>query len=166
MFTAIKTFSQVCTHMSIAFGLAYLLTGSLALGGLAAIIEPIINVALLPWHEKAWHAIRRRYAASRLGFAALAGEKLSQTTLHMGVAFGVMLAAIIAPFRLDSSVALALATGAVFGLLLYVLNFYGMAGVYTWFVALRGWPTAIAHVIFGMTAAFIYLKLERPSRPR
>lgn len=90
MFTAIKTFSQVCTHMSIAFGLAYLLTGSLALGGLAAIIEPIINVALLPWHEKAWHAIRRRYAASRLGFAALAGEKLSQTALHMSVAFGVM----------------------------------------------------------------------------
>lgn len=84
----------------------------------------------------------------------------------LGVAFGVMLAAIIAPFRLDSSVALALAAGAVFGLLLYVLNFYGMAGVYTWFVALRGWPTAIAHVIFGMTAAFIYLKLERPSRPR
>jgi len=52
LFTAIKTFSQVCTHMSIAFGLAYLLTGSLALGGLAAIIEPIINVGLLPWHEK------------------------------------------------------------------------------------------------------------------
>ena len=63
MFTAIKTFSQVCTHMSIAFGLAYLLTGSLALGGLAAIIEPVINVGLLPWHEKAWHAICRRHAA-------------------------------------------------------------------------------------------------------
>jgi uncharacterized membrane protein len=90
LFTAIKTFSQVCTHMSIALGLSYLLTGSLALGGLAAIIEPIINVALLPQHEKAWHAIRRRYGASRLGFAALAGEKLSQTALHMGVAFGVM----------------------------------------------------------------------------
>ncbi|MGK5021945.1 DUF2061 domain-containing protein [Janthinobacterium lividum] len=90
MFTAIKTFSQVSTHMSIAFSLAYLLTGSLALGGLAALIEPIINVALLPWHEKAWHAIRRRYAASRRGFVALAGEKLSQTALHMGVAFSVM----------------------------------------------------------------------------
>ncbi len=84
----------------------------------------------------------------------------------LGVAFGVMLATIIAPFRLDSSVALALAAGAAFGLLLYLLNFYGMAGVYTWFVALRGWPTAIAHVIFGMTAAYIYLKLERPGRPR
>ena len=94
MFTAIKTFSQVCTHMSIAFGLAYLLTGSLALGGLAAIIEPVINVALLPWHEKAWHAIRRRHAASRLGLAALAGEKLSQTAMHMGVAFGGLLAVV------------------------------------------------------------------------
>lgn len=84
----------------------------------------------------------------------------------LGVAYGVILAALIAPFRLDSSIALALAAGAVFGLLLYGLNFYGMAGVYTWFVALRGWPTALAHVIFGMAAAFIYLALERPSRPR
>lgn len=90
MFTAIKTFSQVITHMSIAFGLAYLLTGSLALGGLAAIIEPVINVALLPLHEKAWHAIRHRYAGRRLGMAAVAGEKLSQTGMHMGVAFAVM----------------------------------------------------------------------------
>ena len=90
MLTAAKTFSQVVTHMSIAFGLAYLLTGSLALGGLAAIIEPVINVALLPLHEKLWHAIRRRHAHSRIGMAALAGEKLSQTLMHMGVAFAVM----------------------------------------------------------------------------
>ena len=90
MLTAAKTFSQVVTHMSIAFGLAYLLTGSLALGGLAAIIEPVINVALLPLHEKLWHAIRRRHAHSRVGVAALAGEKLSQTCMHMGVAFGVL----------------------------------------------------------------------------
>lgn len=90
MLTAAKTFSQVVTHMSIAFGLAYLLTGSLALGGLAAVIEPVINVALLPLHEKLWHAIRRRHAHSRVGVAALAGEKLSQTCMHMGVAFGVL----------------------------------------------------------------------------
>jgi uncharacterized membrane protein YagU involved in acid resistance len=84
----------------------------------------------------------------------------------LGVVFGILLAALMAPFRLDSSSGMALAAGALFGLILYVLNFYGMTGVYTWFVALRGWPTAIAHVIFGMVAAFIYLKLERPSRPR
>ena len=88
MLTAMKTFSQVITHMLIAFGLAYLLTGSLALGGLAAIIEPVMNVALLPLHEKLWHAIRQRHA--HMGVAALAGEKLSQTLMHMGVAFAVM----------------------------------------------------------------------------
>jgi len=90
LFTAMKTFSQVVTHMSIAFGLAYLLTGSLALGGLAAIIEPVINVALLPLHEKAWHAVRHHYAGTRLALAALAGEKISQTAMHMGVAFTVI----------------------------------------------------------------------------
>lgn len=90
MITAIKTVSQVVTHMSIAFSLTYLLTGSLALGGLAAIIEPVLNVALLPKHEKAWHAIRHRYAGTRLGLAAVAGEKISQTLLHISVAFGVL----------------------------------------------------------------------------
>ena len=90
MITAIKTCSQVVTHMSIAFGLAYLLTGSLALGGLAAIIEPILNVALLPKHEKTWHAIRHRYAGTRFGLVAVAGEKVSQTLLHISVAFAVL----------------------------------------------------------------------------
>lgn len=90
MITAIKTCSQVVTHMSIAFGLAYLLTGSLALGGLAAIIEPILNVALLPKHEKTWHAIRHRYAGTRFGLVAVAGEKVSQTLLHISVAFIVL----------------------------------------------------------------------------
>lgn len=116
----------------------------------------------------------RMIAAMAMGWEVLqsvgdsAGVLAAALSLHyaLGVLFGILLAAIMAPFRLDSSSGMALAAGALFGLLLYVLNFYGMTGVYTWFVALRGWPTAIAHVIFGMTAAFIYLKLERPSRPR
>ncbi len=140
-------------------------------GGVLMLLEPIWVAAsggADPW--LATHMI----AAMVMGWDALQGSGYSlgitvaALLVHytLGVAFGIVLAAIIAPFRLDSSMGLALATGAVFGLLLYALNFYGMAAVYTWFVALRGWPTAIAHVIFGMTAAFFYLKLERPDRPR
>jgi len=84
----------------------------------------------------------------------------------LGTVFGVLLAAIVAPFRLDSSMPLILCTGAVFGLLLYCLNFYGMTSVYSWFAEMRGWGTAIGHVIFGASAALIYQLLERPSRPR
>lgn len=121
-----------------------------------------------PWQTS------RMIAAMAMGADTLQPTGYSMTVLvvallvhyALGVVFGVLLAAIMAPFKLDSSSAMALTAGGVFGLLLYVLNFYGMTGVYTWFVELRGWPTAIAHVVFGMAAAYIYLKLERPSRPR
>jgi len=87
MVTAAKKLSQVATHMAIAFAIAYAFTRSVVIGGLAVLIEPLINVLLLPLHESAWAALRRRRAA--IGIAA---EKLSQTAMHMGVAFAVMAA--------------------------------------------------------------------------
>ncbi|CDG83214.1 DUF2061 domain-containing protein [Janthinobacterium agaricidamnosum] len=90
MVKAAKALSQVITHTAIAFGLTYSLTGSVALGGLAAIIEPVLNVALLPWHEKAWHALRHRWHERKIGLALVAAEKVSQTGMHMSVAFVVM----------------------------------------------------------------------------
>lgn len=91
MAIAAKKLSQVTTHMGIAFGLMYMLTGSVAFGGLAAVLEPVINVALLPYHERTWHWLRNRLPGRRL--ALLAAEKFSQTLMHAGVAFGVMYAA-------------------------------------------------------------------------
>ncbi|MCE3264782.1 MAG: hypothetical protein K0R43_3861 [Pseudoduganella sp.] len=88
MAIAAKKLSQVTVHMGIAFGLMYVLTGSLAFGGLAAVLEPVINVGLLPYHERLWHAVRARSANRRL--ALLAAEKASQTMMHASVAFGVM----------------------------------------------------------------------------
>jgi uncharacterized membrane protein len=88
MIIAAKKLSQVTTHMGIAFTLIYMTTGSLALGGLAAIIEPLINVALLPLHEGFWHRLRHR--STRNATALLAAEKLSQTAFHLVIAFAVM----------------------------------------------------------------------------
>lgn len=89
MVVAKKT-SQVIAHMTIAFAIAYAVTGSIVFGGLAIVIEPIINVLLLPLHEKAWAAIRARAVGGRDRYLRIAAEKLSQTFLHMGVAFTVM----------------------------------------------------------------------------
>ncbi|MDQ2820871.1 MAG: DUF2061 domain-containing protein [Pseudomonadota bacterium] len=90
MFTAAKRVSQVVTHMSIAFALASIISGSALLGGLAIIVEPIINVVLLPFHEKAWASKIYGSATGRARYLLLAGEKLSQTMLHAFVAFSVM----------------------------------------------------------------------------
>jgi uncharacterized membrane protein len=62
MVIAVKSMSQVLLHMAVAFGVMYAVTGSLAFGGLAAIIEPVVNVLLLPLHDKLWLRIRRRLA--------------------------------------------------------------------------------------------------------
>jgi len=90
---AAKKVSQVGTHMAIAFVIAYAMTGSVVLGGLAVIIEPIINVILLPYHERLWHRYRNSVASMRSRYAAVAAEKTSQVFLHAGVAFGVMFCA-------------------------------------------------------------------------
>lgn len=65
MVIAAKNMSQVLLHMAVAFGVMYAVTGSLAFGGLAAIIEPVVNVVLLPLHDKVWLRIRRRLAWRR-----------------------------------------------------------------------------------------------------
>lgn len=85
-----KRTSQVATHMAIAFALAYALTGSLMFSGLAIVVEPVINVLLLPFHERAWHAIRARAIDTRDRYLRIAAEKLSQTAMHMAVAFAVI----------------------------------------------------------------------------
>lgn len=90
MFTAAKRVSQVATHMGIAFALAATMSGSVLLGGLAVIVEPVINVILLPFHEKAWEAKVHRATTERQRYLVLAAEKISQTGMHAAIAFGVM----------------------------------------------------------------------------
>jgi hypothetical protein len=116
--------------------------------------------------------ISRMVAAMVMGWEVLqtSGYSLSiviaALVVHyvLGITFALMLAAIIAPFQLDSSHGMVILTGAAFGVLLYVLNFYGMSGAFSWFADLRGWPAFIGHVAFGACAAWFYRLLERPDK--
>jgi uncharacterized membrane protein len=63
MVTVAKTVSQVGMHMTVAFSVIYVCTGSLALGGVAAVLEPICNVILMPVHDKVWERIRDKVEA-------------------------------------------------------------------------------------------------------
>lgn len=84
----------------------------------------------------------------------------------LGIVFGLILSAIVAAFHLDSSMGAAMLAGAVFGLLLYLLNFYIISALFPWFADMRSWATLIAHLIFGMAASLMYMKLERPEFAR
>jgi len=81
--------SQVITHMAIGFALAYACTGSLAIGGLAVLVEPVLNVLLLPFHERAW-ARRVHGTAGQRRYLMLSLEKISQAAMHAGLAFLVL----------------------------------------------------------------------------
>lgn len=89
MIIAARSLSQVMTHMGIAFAVMFMLTGSVAFGGLAALIEPVVNVMLLPLHQMVWAFVRRGRRSEQVAVMA-AAEKISQVGLHMGVAFIVI----------------------------------------------------------------------------
>lgn len=55
-----KTISFAVLHFSVAFSVAYILTGSAVIGGLIALIEPTINTIVFFFHEKAWKKFEQK----------------------------------------------------------------------------------------------------------
>ncbi len=49
-----KTFTFAAVHFSVAFSVAYLMTGSVLLGGAIAVVEPAINTVAYHFHELFW----------------------------------------------------------------------------------------------------------------
>ncbi|WP_421849376.1 DUF2061 domain-containing protein [Marinomonas sp.] len=61
-----KTMTFAVMHFSIAFSVAYLITGSLLVGGLVAIVEPAINTVAFYFHEIVWNKFQQADVASEL----------------------------------------------------------------------------------------------------
>ena len=51
--------------------------------------------------------------------------------------------------------------GALFGLAIYLINYYTFTYLFPWFFPLRSWLVLATHVFFGATAGGIYEALER-----
>lgn len=58
-----KTLTYLSLHLTIGFSVAYVMTGSVALAGGIAIVEPCINAVAFFFHEKAW---KRAWARRKL----------------------------------------------------------------------------------------------------
>lgn len=50
----VKTLTFACVHFTVAFTVAYALTGSILVGSLVAVVEPLCNTVAYHFHEKAW----------------------------------------------------------------------------------------------------------------
>jgi uncharacterized membrane protein len=52
-----KTFTFAAVHMSVAFAVGYAMTGSAAVGGALALVEPLVNTVAYYFHERAWNQL-------------------------------------------------------------------------------------------------------------
>lgn len=57
----IATFALV--HFTVAFTVAWAMTGSWVVGGALALVEPAINTVAFFFHEKAWQRVEARRRA-------------------------------------------------------------------------------------------------------
>lgn len=80
----------------------------------------------------------------------------------LGMAFGVALALLIEGFHYERQAGMMQWIAVAFGAVLYLFNFHVMAWFFPWMADLRSWATLIGHLVFAMTAAFVYWKLGRP----
>jgi uncharacterized membrane protein len=55
----IKTFTFALMHFTIAFSVAYLLTGDIVIGGAVALVEPAVNTVAYYFHDRIWQRLDR-----------------------------------------------------------------------------------------------------------
>lgn len=60
-----KTLTYTMMHFTIAFSVAWLLTGDVLVGGLVATVEPAINSVAYVIHEKIWQRRELRKQRAR-----------------------------------------------------------------------------------------------------
>lgn len=60
-----KTLSFAGVHFTVAFSVGYLISGSWAVGGAIALVEPLCNTVAYFFHEKLWERRRQRQDDAR-----------------------------------------------------------------------------------------------------
>ncbi len=84
----------------------------------------------------------------------------------LGIFSGVVVGVLISGFNWEQSPGVMQAIGAAFGTVIYLVNFHLLSQLFPWFIDLRGWATFVGHLVFGMSASFLYWKLSKPASER
>lgn len=56
---------------------------------------------------------------------------------------------------------MAVVVGAIVGLALYAINFYGMTAIFPWFAMARNMISIVSHIAFGMVLGLSYKALTK-----
>jgi len=145
------------------------------LAGIAAgVIATAIEIALWTLHGDPLPATlyrdMRLAAAIAMGSAVLlppatfdTSVALVATLVHF--ALSILYALLLAPVIANLGRIASIATGALFGVALYVVNLFGFTIIYPWFAATRDAVTLTAHVAFGVAVAVVY-RMMSPAAAR
>lgn len=77
----------------------------------------------------------------------------------LSIIYAFVLGWIIANWALGLGAAIA--AGAVFGLIIYLVNFYGFASLwFPWFAMARNWISIVSHIAFGLVLGWAYVALS------
>ena len=146
-----------------------------AVAGFAA--SAILMVLELLWTASVggagpW-ATTRMIAAIALGQGVLQGSgfDLGVVTVALlihyllGIFSGIVIGIVISGFDWEQSPAAMQAIGAVFGAVIYLVNFHLVTQLFPWVAEMRGWATFVGHLVFGMSATAMYWKLSRRLDP-
>lgn len=139
------------------------ITAALIAGLVGAVVFLVLEMALMPLLGISFLAPLHMIAGIVMGAEALAvpttvGIFLTALVVHFFLS--IVYAFILGAFINKREVGPALLIGLVFGLALYLINFFVFTGVFPWFAEARNWVSVLAHLAFGATAAAVYVSVE------
>ena len=150
------------------------LKGAIWAGLVAGVVFMMLEMALValiqgmsPW------APPRMIAAIGMGEGVLpppatfdAGIFTVAMAIHfaLAVVLAIVLGWAISSFKLG--MAASIAGGVIFGLAVYIVNFYGFTALFPWFAMARGPIGIFAHAVFGAVAGGVYQQVEARSFSR
>jgi hypothetical protein len=145
------------------FGWRAALSASIIAGLVFAVLDVGLGWLLLgvsPWTPL------RKIAAIALGPNALepvgtfdAGVVLVAICLHLvlSIIYGAFLALMLPAVSRPLGIVL----GALYGLALYYVNFYGFEAFSPWFESERSWVSIASHAVFGAVLAYAYVAINK-----
>ena len=129
---------------------------------IAGLVFAVLEVAMVPLLQgkSAWAPLHM-IGAIALGSGAMAspdtfdlGIVATAVVVHMvlAIVYGVILAYIIT----RATTGMAVLVGAVYGLALYFINFYGFTKWFPWFAEARDSISIFTHIVQGGLMAYLY----------
>ncbi len=79
--------------------------------------------------------------------------------IHYGLS--IIFALLFAFIARGRTVGMTTMIGAVFGLVVYFVAFYGMTAVFPWFAMARGWIGIFAHIVYGAVLGLVYATIAQ-----